>query len=605
MIKDVLKNRGKKVEPLHPMLEIVIGGGITLFSAVFCMWLCQFSCGVSLTEINAKSAYILYILLYAILFAFVTVLSGRFCLGNSIAMAFLFAVTVIDYQIYFFRGTEILPGDVLSFRTALGVAGQYHPQITINMVVAALLLLLYLILLNMLAKFRKGLYWRIVSLAVLICSSIVFIRCIDNVPLIVYGNEGMKQNSFPVNFCRLVCGSNVEEPDGYSTEIINELEAKYCEETDTQKRPVIIAIMNEAFSDLNVVGDLPVDEEIIPFFDSLQENAVKGWTQVPVFGAGTANTEWEFLTGHSMQFLPKGATPYSNNGLTDSYASIVSRLKKIGYHCIAMHPYYEYMYTRNSVYPRMGFDEMLFLQDFPQKKMLREYVSDQEMYEELIQQYESHTDDSPLFIFGVTMQNHGGYEYEGDNYNKTVELQGMSQDYPKAEQYLSLLKESDTALEYLINYFEDVEEDVVIAFFGDHQPAVEQEFFEEIAGEKSSEQLQFDMHTVPFFVWANYDIEEQKVDVTSVNYLTNYIYDVAQLPKPGYTLFLEKLQESVPVLSTNKVYSKAQNKYVGYSELSGEEAEMMRQYNYLAYNAVYDVEGRSEWFKGMDVTNDK
>ena len=220
----------------------------------------------------------------------------------------------------------------------------------------------------MLAKFRKGPYWRIVSLAVLICSSIVFIRCIDNVPLIVYGNEGMKQNSFPVNFCRLVYGSNAEEPDGYSTEIIKELEEEYCEETDTQKRPVIIAIMNEAFSALNVVGDLPVDEEIIPFFDSLQENTVKGWAQVPEFGAGTANTEWEFLTGHSMQFLPKGATPYSNNGLTDSYASIVSRLKNIGYHCIAMHPYYEYMYTRNSVYPCMGFDEMLFLKDFPQKK---------------------------------------------------------------------------------------------------------------------------------------------------------------------------------------------------------------------------------------------
>lgn len=282
------------------MLEIIIGGGITLFSAAFCMWLCQFSCGVSLTEINAKSAYILYIFLYAILFAFATVLSGRFCLGNSIAMTFLFVVTMIDYQVYSFRGTEILPGDVLSFRTALGVAGQYHPQITINMVVAVLLLLLYLVLLNMLGKFRKSFYWRVVSLAVLICASIVFIRCIDNVPLIVYGNEGMKQNSFPVNFCRLVYGSNVEEPDGYSTEIIKELEEEYCEETDTQKRPVIIAIMNEAFSDLNVVGDLPIDEEIIPFFDSLQENAVKGWAQVPMFGAGTANTEWEFLTGHSM-----------------------------------------------------------------------------------------------------------------------------------------------------------------------------------------------------------------------------------------------------------------------------------------------------------------
>ena len=89
--------------------------------------------------------------------------------------------------------------------------------------------------------------------------------------------------------------------------------------------------------------------------------------------------------------------------------------------------------------------------------------------------------------------------YKGNNYEKTVELQNVSQEYPKAEQYLSLLKESDAALEYLINYFKGVDEDVVIAFFGDHQPAIEQEFYEELAGDKTSEQIQFNMHTTPFF----------------------------------------------------------------------------------------------------------
>lgn len=176
----------------------------------------------------------------------------------------------------------------------------------------------------------------------------------------------------------------------------------------------------------------------------------------------------------------------------------------------------------------------------------------------------------------------------------------MSQEYPKAEQYLSLLKESDVALEYLIQYFQEVEEDVIIAFFGDHQPAIEQEFYEEIAGTKTEEQLQFDMHTVPFFVWANYDIEEQTVEATSVNYLTNYIYDVAQIPKPGYNRFLEELQESLPIFSINKVYSQSENKYIKYSELPENEAELMQQYNYLVYNAVFDVEGRSEMFKGVE-----
>ena len=88
--------------------------------------------------------------------------------------------------------------------------------------------------------------------------------------------------------------------------------------------------------------------------------------------------------------------------------------------------------------------------------------------------------------------------------------------------------------------------------------------------------------------------------MTSVNYLTNYIYDVAKIPKPGYNLFLEQLQESIPVLSTNKVYSQSENQYIKYSELSGNEAELMQQYNYLVYNAVYDVDGRSEMFKVVE-----
>lgn len=105
---------------------------------------------------------------------------------------------------------------------------------------------------------------------------------------------------------------------------------------------------------------------------------------------------------------------------------------------------------------------------------------------------------------------------------------------------------------------------------------------------------------VPFFVWANYDIEEQTVERTSVNYLTNYIYDVAQISKPGYNRFLEELQTNIPVFSIDKVYSKSQNQYMDYSTLSGNEENLMQQYNYLVYNAVYDVDNRSEMFKDVE-----
>lgn len=594
------KRLPKHLDACHPLLEFFMGGIITVASAIFCMWLCQYACGFSLGEIITKSAFFLYVMLYGILFGLGALISGRFWLGNCIATGFLFAVTVLDAQVYAFRGVEILPGEVAALRTALGIAGQYRPQITLSLLIAAALLAVYCIVPPMLLKFRKGFYWRGISLAVLVCASVFFVRFIDNIPLITYGNDGMRQNTFPLNFCRLVYGASAEEPEGYSPEVIRALEDTYAARSSPQAehRPVIIAIMNESFADLSVIGDLPVGEDLLPFFHSIGENAVKGWTQVPVFGAGTANTEWEFLTGHSMHFLPTGSTPYTNNALTDSYFSIVRSLKQIGYYCIALHPYYEYMYTRNSVYPRMGFDEMRFLPDFPQKNLLREYVSDQEMYEEVVRQYEAHTEDSPLFIFGITMKNHGGYEYEGDDYEKTVSLQNMSRDYPKAEQYFSILKESDDALAYLISYFQAVDEDVVIAFFGDHQPSIEPEFYEEIAGEKTAQQLWLDKHTVPFFVWANYDIEEQTVKTTSVNYLTNYIYDAAGIPKPGYHLFLEQLQKQIPALSTNQAFSRSQNRYVNYADLPADEAEWLRQYHALVYNAVYDAEGRSEAFWG-------
>lgn len=598
---DALKTKMKRLDVDNPFLEFVIGGGLTLLSAIFCMWLCQFSCGLSLTQITTKSAFVIFICLYAIIFALATIVSGRVMLGNSVAMVFLFAVTVLDYQVYSFRGTEILPDDIYAIKTALSVAGNYRLQITTHLVMAVLLLLLfYLLIIHILFQFRKGLFWRGIAFAVLIGALIVYTLIIDFLPVLVFDNEGMKQSSFPVNFCRQMHSSTEEKPEGYSPEIIVELEETYHAESNVQKRPVIIAIMNESFADFNIVGNLPVEEDVLPFFHSMQENTVKGWAQVPVFGAGTANTEWEFLTGHSIQFLPVGSTPYRNNGLTASYASIVSNLKHIGYYCIAMHPHFAYSYSRNAVYPSMGFDEMLFIEDFPKEKMLRNHVSDQEMYEEIIHQYESRTDDTPLFIFGVTIQNHGGYEYESDNYEKTVHLQNMSTEYPKAKQYLSLIKESDAALAYLIEYFQEVEDDVVIAFFGDHLPSVEQEFYEELAGGKTAEQLQLDLHTVPFFVWANYEIEEQTEEETSVNYLTNYIYDAAGIPKPSYNLFLEQLQAYIPIISTDKVYSVSAQQYVECAALSGREAELWQQYWYLVYNAVYDVEGRSQMFRGAE-----
>ena len=107
---------------------------------------------------------------------------------------------------------------------------------------------------------------------------------------------------------------------------------------------------------------------------------------------------------------------------------------------------------RDSIWPLLGFEECLFLDDFPQKDMLRNWGTDQELFETLVSVYEEQkaASELPLFMFAVTIQNHGGYDYSGNDFSASVHLQGYSQAYPEVEQYLTCIQETDKAVEWLI-----------------------------------------------------------------------------------------------------------------------------------------------------------
>lgn len=155
----------------------------------------------------------------------------------------------------------------------------------------------------------------------------------------------------------------------------------------------------------------------LPYFHSLKENAIHGYALSSVFGAKTPNSEWEFMTGNSMAFLPSGSVVYQQY-ISKTPTSIVSNLKNDGYTCVAMHPYYETGWSRNAVYPDLGFDETHFIDDFDQTKLLREYITDRELYEKIIDRYESRAANEDLFIMSISMQNHGGYTEKYDNFDE-------------------------------------------------------------------------------------------------------------------------------------------------------------------------------------------
>ena len=134
-------------------------------------------------------------------------------------------------------------------------------------------------------------------------------------PTVYYRNNGLAL-SFIVNLRYL----KIDKPEGYSQEELAKIQDEIssgnsdsnvsADNIDLTKKPNIIVIMNEAFSDLSVLGDYTTNTEVMPFISSLSENTQKGWMYSSVKGGNTANTEFEFLTGLSMYFLPTGSIPY-------------------------------------------------------------------------------------------------------------------------------------------------------------------------------------------------------------------------------------------------------------------------------------------------------
>ena len=517
----------------------------------------------------------------------------------------ILVMILVNIYVVMFRGNQFTPYDLLAVQTAANVAADYDFTLTPKVWCGFMIMAIEIRCLFCVPKLklkRRGLVAAVSAAAMVLSMACVMVSTRE-MRAKYWTNQGATRIGIVLNFFLQVRDSFVREPEGYDLDRLDALAGQYPETENQTAQPDIIVIMNESFADFNVFNnELRTNVELTPFLDSLQENTIRGYTYSSIFGGRTANSEWEYLTGNTMAFLPQGTVPYQQY-MSETPYSLVSALKDQGYDCIAMHPYHANGWRRAMLYPDLGFEAFYALDDFPQTQMVREYVSDQEMMEQMVAMYEQQDEDTPLFLFGITMQNHGGYSYEGDNFEKTVELEGYSQEYPKAEQYLSLLRETDSAMEWLIDYYSQVERDVVIVFFGDHMPSVESKFYEEING-NAFETLDQKMkkQQIPFFIWTNYDIEEQTVALTSMNYLSVYTLEAAGLELPPYFRFLKNVSQEIPVITSEGCYF---NSLEGFAETWDEaaaesEKEWLRQYQMLQYNNIFDDKEKSQHFFARD-----
>lgn len=367
--------------------------------------------------------------------------------------------------------------------------------------------------------------------------------------------------------------------------------------------PNIVVIMNEAFSDLSVWGEFETTEEVMPFFKGLQEEAVGGELYVSVKGGNTANTEFEFLTGDTMGFLPTGSVPYQQY-INAETPSLASYLKSLGYSTTAIHPYNASGWDRDTVYEDFGFDEFLSRTDFVNPYTMRGYISDRSAFEKIIEQFEKKETGTSSFIFEVTMQNHGAYSKESPDFETYINFAGtagQTTSEKATEKYLTLMHETDLALEELVSYFESLDEPVVLVMFGDHQPSdYITNVIQRICGVEAEDTLEYSQqgYRVPFVIWSNYGLEHAYYEGISVNYLSGILMDAAQIPMTGYQQFLTELREVVPVVNAN-VFRDSEGTFYSWDELENSDyADLLNDYKILQYNHLVDGKNRADTFFG-------
>lgn len=554
---------------------------------------------------------LLNLLCVTIVCGVVLIITGKFKLSVVISAVGLTILAIANGLVYQFRGNELTPMDLMSAGTALNVASQYKLESYDNTMLYALVgmvLILFLALAMPSFPMRSRKLRRAIALTWVMAMSVVLYFGSNDIAIRNWTNYGTKYNGYYLNFYLGVRDSMVREPGRYSHGHVERTAQNYTMSgEEEQERPNVIVIMNESWADFSVLGEVQTNQPVTPFLDNLRTNTIRGHALASIYGANTANSEFEFLFGHSMAFLPEGCVPYQQYVQENVYA-LPWLMRSLGYTSVSTHPYYADGWSRNRIYDELGFTESTFLEDYPQEDYLREYITDREMFEFILNKLETKEKGEPLFLFGITMQNHGGYTYEGANYSQTIWLdrEAYHQEHKKAEQYLTILHETDAAVQYLLRELRYFEEDTIVLMFGDHFPSLGNAFYEELYG-KNFETLDEEVlrYTIPFFIWANFDIEEEEVERTSINYLSRYLLEVAGIELPPYYQFLKELEEYIPALSAKGYYSQSQGKYLALKSASGAEADWLNEYAIVQYNNLFDEEHRNETFFGQYLPEEK
>lgn len=531
--------------------------------------------------------------------------------------------SIANHYVIAFTGVPITFGDLMSAGVGMAVAGGYTYTLDPAVVACLIAAFVYAALLIAIPRSKIQVSFRSNQMAL----ALVAVAAVG-MGAYLYGDEDAWSRidthewnpaypylhyGFAAGLASDVASASTVEADGYDSDALWQTDESsgvtqvnvghgYVTEADgapayreaTEESPNIVVVMNESFSDLtSYLEGYETSTDPMPFVRSLmqQENVISGTCAVSSdMGTGTANSEFEFLTGNSMAYF-KGNTPYVQFIDTET-PSLASELAGRGYRTQAMHAYERAGYNRVKVYDRFGFQQYKGIEDFDVDiDVARGYPTDETNYRQLIKDFEENRGGTPQFLFNITMQNHGGYYASDYEWPVRVHEVAPVESYDDSViAYESSVRMADDALRQLISYLETVDEPTVLLFFGDHEPRLSNEFYSSWFTDENSLDLETtaQLHKTPFFIWGNYDLNTDaaaKGSTVSFNYLSTVLFQAAGIKLSPYQEYLADLRMEHPVI-TARYFTDAFGSKIGSTPTAF--TDSIREYQWLQYNCVFD-----------------
>ena len=618
-IKEMLKSNGLIKLKFWQSALFILAASLGLAFAM--LWIAPIGI-VYLVEIVRQTNGLMFLLnwLPVAIIMFILFFMGLNAVASVAFVGFFgIALSFLNRTKMLIRNDPLLPWDISLGGEVTGIAKSFGMG-TVGLVIFAVLFYIVVAVLAALLIRSEKLHLKFraaglaIVMAVLMAVTNPLYKSTElNSKLYVIGNvynqvATFNSKGFLYSFIYTYNTNKISKPDNYdSTAVIQKINTfRHADAVamENMKKPHIIMIMGEAFSEFSLSPHFDFTGYTDPLYNykQIKEGSYYGQIVVPNIGGGTADTEFDVMSGLSTRHL-RGA-PFAFRLIGSEFDSIAHQLSKLGYNNEFIHPGHNWFYNRQNVYSYMGFNRLVFLDEFKGENEKGMYIAEDVTIDRIISMFETHVNENPgipYFQYCVTIQNHGPYKdkYLADT-NFSTDLDISTDDINAISNYFEGLADADRELKRLTDYFESIGEPVVILYFGDHLPAFTAGVYDAIYPalyENSEMDNLIRLYKTPFIIWENSEAkaldlnghsfgEKNENRLFTSNFLGAFLFDYLGFKNISPLIdHLNELRMQFPVITEHRSFTPDGTTSIG---LSDEERKNLVLYRNWEFYKIFD-----------------